>query len=278
MESFKFDQPAETFGKQSVEQSEALRLRQLLEELEAGYSDKSEHEKLVKELVSGMYNLLYEECSSHGGELVDLPSLSDKLTKDESLVVRNELPEKVWGLLHDGEMVVGEDPNPELAVNRANSLEWQPSDRLEKLRPVYEGRNNFHGLFSIIGAKPSTELSLSPIKSESDDDIAAIKQSKTYSEDLFRRAEGKIKEEDLRFIITRTPGKYFPHDLMSESELYSFKKSETEWEKFREKESSLAEAKKNRQIIDTPYPKRPPPFFIYRTFLFNKNDQIKKAA
>jgi len=252
-------------------------IRQVIEEINSGYEDQETKEEEIKKIISEVYELLQTEALENGARLAFSQNDILKLSTEENVVVRSEAPEKVWSIFDKGEEEI--EKLEGVSAKYANAILWNPKKGLEAINPVYEGRRSLEGFFTTVGFKPS-EVVVSPVDEETYQQKSALSLRKGYGFENFCHIDGNINKEDIKFLLTRMPAKYFPEEEMTDEELEDFLRYQKEMTDFAYYEQEKEEAKRRRMLAELPVKSKPAPFFIYRAFIFDKekDDNTKSIA
>lgn len=262
MEKFTIPERSKPFG-------DIKEIREVVSKINASPEDSDSKDEKIKDILTEAFYSLETSILSNGGEVIS-EGLSD-IFSDREFIVRNEAPEKVQQVINDGSVDVGlEQIGLRDNVKYANAIQWEPGKETDSIRPVFEGVGGLAGLVTILGVSPSRSLAVMPVEKDFDSEISLTKGKKTYNTNNIRHIEGQINREDVNFILVRIPGKYFPEEQMTlkEQERYqTYKKDLSDYQIY---EQEVEKAKENRRLSELPTKKRPEPFFVFRTFLFNK--------
>lgn len=203
------------------------RLAQVMERLKAEGSGKMDPE-VRKENIRMLYYALKEEFQDAGG--VFLEDMNDVMRRfmRTDMIVRREDPERAIRAIRtrsDLEILQDEDKKGD-----ANSALWKGeygSDGLDTA--LLEGHGQIGGLVTLVGFMPGDALQVTDLPHEK-------KISRGKDRRHVRSVEGRVPPADIRFLILRIPGAFFPEEDMTDAERDLLEEDDTKkkgWPVFR---------------------------------------------
>lgn len=153
----------------------------------------------------------------NGGELKPVSDVyQPRISKNEKLIVRREDPEKVAKLLEGKDIDLNFDPKVvgDRGDKYANCAIWPygKSSTAGMKNAFKEGRGAAGPIVTMLASKQNPGYN----KITTPDNYQI--RTGTIDREAVRIVSGKIKKEDLEFIVLRVHKNFFPKDLMSEDE------------------------------------------------------------
>lgn len=198
-------------GKPPIQNDDALLapILSLTKQL-AQLDDREVEAELVEQFVAAMKEVLEKK----GFKFEDDVNSIYKKYNNKTILMRKESPVKLL------KAIIGNNPL-ELSFGSVtghkypNCALWNNADKFGGLNnAIKEGRFDLGGVVTIIGFRedPGDELEIHDIETREQKNIGGIDRS------LVRCAEGKIKPEQIEFIIMRSPADRVPYNLLSRDE------------------------------------------------------------
>ena len=178
--------------------------------------------KQRKELVSNVFEAIREECERAGGRYVEDINELYRAVRGEQLVVRRENPERLVSALVTHEDLPVGCPEPQPGQDYPNCSIWRSEDGKAGLDTAFmEGREDLGGLVSVVGFEVGKDMKMGQVTGEQKGIDTAARQN-------VRRIDGVVHPEDVRFLIVRAPGQYFPAELLTAEEADRIEAAQTD--------------------------------------------------
>jgi hypothetical protein len=200
-------------GEISEKLSNILKDFSFLKDTENNNENSPEYREKLKNTIEEFSEYVKE----NGGQLKPVTDVyNPRISKNEKLIVRREDPEKVAKLLEGKDINLNFDTKVvgDRGDKYANCAIWPygKSSTAGIKNAFKEGRGAAGPIVTMIASKKNPEYNKVSIP-----DNYQIRTG-TIDREAVRIVSGKIKKEDLEFMVLRVHKNFFPEDLMSEDE------------------------------------------------------------
>jgi len=170
-------------------------------------ADPKVERQLIKNIFLGMEDALN---GAGAKEVVDVNEIYRRF-KGERLILRRDDPRLlVQNIVNDKDYEINFDEK--VGYEYANCVEWNTLDGINGLQNTFiEGWAQLGGIVAVVGFKKGKDLEL---KTPDDN----FKEFFKLNRDLVRIGQGKVSNDNIKFVIFRIPEDRFPENELTEQE------------------------------------------------------------